>query len=524
MNGRYFSRALIVIAAIAVLGVLTLSLAGGQHAASAESTGSASAESSLFAGWNVDSWRPDDCLDAEAAFQNLLDQGTLDVAGMFIPATQSWVVFDHNAPDALNTLDQLCTSDILWLHVSANAVWLQQAPPLPTATPVPTGTASGSPTATATPTPTATPTQTATATPTSTPTTTPTPTGTLTPPPFTPSPTPTSTATATPTSTATATPTSTPTATPTATPTSTPVPQGLTVTAAWTTGLDNVPKNGFVQGEPLRYWFTIVNPAAESVQAYFEMTWTWPGGSTQSTYGLTLRPGASDWYINGTLPLVNPSGAYTFAVEGPVNSATANFTVGSGATSTPTATRTATATPTGTPGGTATPTPTPTATPTATPTITPTPTPTPTPGGQATQQELEIFNLINGYRNQSSQCFDPLSGSWRGWRSTEIRTLALSPKMTKAAHDYAQLMPLSHGNPNQRMATVGYGYFYGEIMAWGQTTAQAALAGWKSSSGHNSIMLTCQVVAMGPGYAFNAADPSGYKTRWVVDFGTWADP
>lgn len=63
--------------------------------------------------------------------------------------------------------------------------------------------------------------------------------------------------------------------------------------------------------------------------------------------------------------------------------------------------------------------------------------------------------------------------------------------------------------------------WYSEIAAWGQQTASQAVAGWKTSDGHNKAMLACRAHVMGTGYGYSPT--AAYGTRWIVDFGNYVD-
>jgi hypothetical protein len=66
------------------------------------------------------------CAPVRAAAGNLIEDGVLNVLALFINQQQSWLLFDPESPDAVNTLDELCTDDIVWLNVAAGGQWLQQ--------------------------------------------------------------------------------------------------------------------------------------------------------------------------------------------------------------------------------------------------------------------------------------------------------------------------------------------------------------------------------------------------------------
>jgi uncharacterized protein YkwD len=144
-------------------------------------------------------------------------------------------------------------------------------------------------------------------------------------------------------------------------------------------------------------------------------------------------------------------------------------------------------------------------------------------------QEWAVYNLINSYRNSSSQCFSVTGGGWRAWNSSDRRTLALSPTLQSAAHNYAAWLAANWAGQDvhtadgrsiyQRIYDAGYRNFtlWGEIAAINHTSAQAAVNGWKESPGHNLQMLFCQAEAVGVGYA------SGVRRFWIANFGDYAD-
>jgi hypothetical protein len=80
----------------------------------------------LFAGWNLESWKiPGACKEARAAVTNLISDGSFNVMWQFVAADQSWLGFDANVPDVVNSLRELCQGTIVWINVSANATWTQ---------------------------------------------------------------------------------------------------------------------------------------------------------------------------------------------------------------------------------------------------------------------------------------------------------------------------------------------------------------------------------------------------------------
>ncbi|MFQ5880360.1 MAG: M23 family metallopeptidase [Dehalococcoidia bacterium] len=81
----------------------------------------------LYAGWNFASWRIEGCEPIKDALESLIEQGIVNVATLFQAQSQGWRLFDPDAPDAINTLGQLCLGDIGVFHVSEDAQWVQRS-------------------------------------------------------------------------------------------------------------------------------------------------------------------------------------------------------------------------------------------------------------------------------------------------------------------------------------------------------------------------------------------------------------
>ena len=64
-----------------------------------------------------------------------------------------------------------------------------------------------------------------------------------------------------------------------------------------------------------------------------------------------------------------------------------------------------------------------------------------------------------------------------------------------------------------------YGTVLGENMCYGQTTVAQAMNWWMNSSGHRANILRANFRYVGFGYYKNSSDATGYRTRWVQDFG-----
>jgi len=131
------------------------------------------------------------------------------------------------------------------------------------------------------------------------------------------------------------------------------------------------------------------------------------------------------------------------------------------------------------------------------------------------EDEAALLTLINDYRLEHG-----------------LSTLKVSPTLSAAARwmseDMAQYNYLDHTDslgrsPSERMAAFGYtqASLWGEIIRAGGITPQDAFEGWRSSPGHNAIMLTDGFVVAGVGQAYNPW--SLYGWFWTVDFGDYDD-
>jgi hypothetical protein len=101
-------------------------LTGGEEAM--VSFGNAEQESvvvPLLPMWNVAEWQAPLCLPIDEAVANLTDEGVLNVVALFVAQTQSWLLFDPAVPPAINTLEELCHEDIVWLNVDEAIDWVQ---------------------------------------------------------------------------------------------------------------------------------------------------------------------------------------------------------------------------------------------------------------------------------------------------------------------------------------------------------------------------------------------------------------
>jgi uncharacterized protein YkwD len=138
--------------------------------------------------------------------------------------------------------------------------------------------------------------------------------------------------------------------------------------------------------------------------------------------------------------------------------------------------------------------------------VPPSPTPVPDIG--------ELVSLINGYRAENG-----------------LGPLVTSPALTQAAQwmseDMAGNEYLSHtdslGRGNLgRLAAFGYdcrayNTWCGENLAAGTATARGTLDAWRSSAGHNDLLLNADFVALGAGCAYNQG--STYGWYWALELG-----
>jgi uncharacterized protein YkwD len=150
---------------------------------------------------------------------------------------------------------------------------------------------------------------------------------------------------------------------------------------------------------------------------------------------------------------------------------------------------------------------------TPTPTRTPTRTPTPTqPAGQSSAEQ--VVALINQYRAANTSC----------------GPLTLNAKITQAAQLHAVDMlendffdhTGSDGAPlGVRLDRQDYNWSTAaENIAAGYTTAQEAVNGWLTSSGHLANIENCTFTETGVGYVFDPNDGGAedWQHYWVQDF------
>lgn len=123
----------------------------------------------------------------------------------------------------------------------------------------------------------------------------------------------------------------------------------------------------------------------------------------------------------------------------------------------------------------------------------------------------EIFDMTNAFRAQHG-----------------ITDLIWNSEVALVAQDYAQVMvdygTFSHTGPDgstlqQRLAAKNIKYSaYAENIDAGYFTAEGALNGWITSSGHRANLLSTNVTHLGVGAAYSETDAEGYGTRFVQDY------
>ena len=148
-------------------------------------------------------------------------------------------------------------------------------------------------------------------------------------------------------------------------------------------------------------------------------------------------------------------------------------------------------------------------------TVTAANTPAPTPTSSAYAQQ--VLALTNAARAAARTC-----GSVS---APAVPALSLSSQLTAAsqahASDMANLNYFSHTSQDgrtfdQRISAAGYLWSsVGENIAAGQPTPEAVVAGWLSSPGHCTNLMSARFTQMGLGYAAGGS----YGAYWVQDFG-----
>jgi uncharacterized protein YkwD len=141
---------------------------------------------------------------------------------------------------------------------------------------------------------------------------------------------------------------------------------------------------------------------------------------------------------------------------------------------------------------------------------------TPDPSWPANRADLaaQVLALVNQHRQDLG-----------------LNALHVSPALTAAAVWKARHMAayryLQHADPappidrsaGERAAACGYGFSFGENIAYGYPTAAAVMQGWENSPGHRANMLSPNFNAIGVGVARSASG----VLYWVQDFGSKVD-
>lgn len=143
----------------------------------------------------------------------------------------------------------------------------------------------------------------------------------------------------------------------------------------------------------------------------------------------------------------------------------------------------------------------------------PAPTPTPT----ATAYAQRVLQLTNTARATARTCGSVASPA--------VPALSLNTQLTAAAQNHASDMAalnyFSHTSQDgrtfdQRISNAGYAWSsLGENIAAGQPTPEAVVAGWLTSPGHCTNLMSARFTQLGVGYAQGGS----YGSYWVQDFG-----
>ncbi len=142
--------------------------------------------------------------------------------------------------------------------------------------------------------------------------------------------------------------------------------------------------------------------------------------------------------------------------------------------------------------------------PTPRPSPTPLPTLPPDPGGE---EWLEVERLIN--QERVARSLPPLVALEGLRRAAGKHSIDMS--LMRVCTHYGS----SGSDPASRMRAEGIQRPYGEIVACGQVSPQAAVEAWMNSPGHRAIILCSSCTTLGAGYA---GSNSGYRRYWTVNF------
>jgi uncharacterized protein YkwD len=131
-----------------------------------------------------------------------------------------------------------------------------------------------------------------------------------------------------------------------------------------------------------------------------------------------------------------------------------------------------------------------------------------------------VLMLTNRRRAEGATC--------RGTFYPSVPPLTLDLRLREAARSHSYDMAannfFSHtgsdgSTPGDRASRSGYtGGSWGENIAAGRSSAQAAIDGWmQSTSGHCENIMNSRYRLIGVGYAFSSS--SAYQHYWTQDFG-----
>jgi thermitase len=123
--------------------------------------------------------------------------------------------------------------------------------------------------------------------------------------------------------------------------------------------------------------------------------------------------------------------------------------------------------------------------------------------------DLQVEVLLN--RERAGFNLPPLS------TSAQLRSASGAHASDMATNRFCDHLGSDGSSPYDRMRRVGYTQGYGEIVACGQTSSQAAVEAWMNSEGHRAIILCQTCTEMGAGCTSSS---TGYRFYWVVNFGS----
>ena len=133
-----------------------------------------------------------------------------------------------------------------------------------------------------------------------------------------------------------------------------------------------------------------------------------------------------------------------------------------------------------------------------------------TAGEVSADFESEVIDLVNEER--AAHGLPPLSYDY------QLAEAARGHSEDMAIQDYFSHTSLDGRIPSNRIADAGYSYnSYGENIAAGYRTPEAAMNGWMTSPGHRANILGANFCDIGVGYAYQAG--SEYGHYWTQNFG-----